>query len=60
MAHHVQCHSHNVYITGTLSVAEQGSFHSVRPGQDTELGIADTTAAVIVRMNAQYDVFTIF
>ena len=60
VAHHVQCNSYQIHVTGTFAVAEQSTFHTVCSGQYAELRITDATAPVIVRMYAEYYIVTIF
>ena len=60
VAHHIQCNGYQIHITGTLTVAEQSTFHTVCSGQYAELRITDAAASVIVRMYAEYYIFTIF
>ena len=60
VTHHIKCNGYQIHITGTLAIAEQSTFHTVCSGQYAELRIADTAASVIVRMYAEYYIFTIF
>ena len=60
VAHHVQCNSYQIHVTGTFAVAEQSTFHTVCSGQYAELRITDATASVVMGMNAEYYVFTVF
>ena len=49
---HKQIHGkrHDIHIPGTFAVAEQRSLNTVGAGQQCKLGIRNTAAAVIVRM----------
>ena len=52
MTHHIVGNRHQIYIAGTLAVAEQSTLHPVCTGQNAELRIADTAASVVVGMHA--------
>ena len=60
MAHHIQCNGYQIHITGTLTIAEQSTFHTICSGQYAELRIADTAASVVMGMYAKYYIITIF
>ena len=47
---HVHGNSYNIYITGTLTVSEQGSFYTISAGQKSHLRISYPASSVIVRM----------
>ena len=60
VTHHIKCNGYQIHITGTLTVAEQSTFHTVCSGQYAELRIADTAASVVMGMYAKYYIITIF
>ena len=60
VAHHVDGNRHQIHISRAFPIAEKGSLHPVRPGQDAELRVTDAASTVIVGMNAQDDIVPIF
>ena len=49
----IQCESSDVDVSGALSVAEHAALHSLRTGQDGQLGAGNARPAVVVRMHRQ-------
>ena len=47
---HVHGKGHHVHVAGTLAVAEEGGFHALRAGQQTQLRRGNALATVIVGM----------
>ena len=57
---HIQGKGHNIDIAGTLTIAKQSSFNSIRAGKQAEFGIRHRTAPVVVGMKRNDHVFTVF
>jgi hypothetical protein len=48
----VQCHGHQVDVTGALAVAEQAAFDAIGAGHQAQLGGGDAGATVVVGVQA--------
>ena len=57
---HIHCQGYNIHVTGTLSISKQCSLDSVGTCQNTHFCICHAAATVIVRMQGNNDIFTIF
>ena len=55
---HVQCQRDNIHITGALAVAEQGALDTVAARQQSQLAVCHCTAAVVVGMQGDDNVFS--
>ena len=52
LGEHVVRNSQDIHIAGTLSIAEKGSLHAVRPCQQSQLCGGHAAAPVIMGMHA--------
>ena len=59
VSHHIVCKSDDIYVSGSLTVTEESSFHSVRSRQYSQLGISHSGSAVVVRMNTEYNIIPV-
>ena len=57
---HIHSQCYDIYISGTLSVSEKGSFNTVCSGKYSHLRIADAAAAVIMRMKRNDHIVSVF
>ena len=60
LAVHIQSKCDNVHIAGPLAVSEDRSFDTVCACKKAHLRIGHTRSAVVVRMQGENDIFTIF
>ena len=57
---HIHGNSNNIHITGTLTVSKQSSFYTVSSSQKSHLRIGYPTASVVMGMQGNQHVFSIF
>ena len=57
---HIQCQRHNIHISGTLAISEQSAFNTISTCQKSHFCITDTTSTVIMRMQRDQHILTIF
>src|SRR5690606_37493619 len=48
----VQCHGHEIDVAGTLAVAEQAAFDTIRASHQAQLGGGHASATVVVGVQA--------
>ena len=59
LGEHIHGKCDNIHISGTLSVAEKGTFNAIRPCKNAKLCIADAGTAVIVRMQGKNHILSV-
>ena len=59
MREHVHRHGNQIQITGALTITKECAFYSFRTGHQSKLGCSNTSAAIIMRMQADDRVFSI-
>ena len=57
MGEHIQSQRYDIYVSGALSVSEEGAFDPVSSGQDGKFCVCDACSSVVVRMNGKDDAF---
>lgn len=59
LCEHVQRHGHDIDVTRTLAVTEQGTLDAVGAGQQGQFGSGNAGTAVVVRMQRDDQIFAI-
>ena len=57
---HIQSQGNDVYVAGSFSVAEEGTFHKVCSGQEGQFGVSYTCSPVIMRVERENNMVPVF
>ena len=60
VTHHIKCNGYQIHITGTLTVAEQSTFHTVCTCQKSHLCVSYAASSVVMRMQRYQHIFSVF
>ena len=59
MREHIHGKCDDIDVTGTLTISKQCTLDTVCTGQDTKLGICDTTSTIVMRVKRKYNILTV-